>query len=288
MTHEPRPQAPPHPDSRARPGPGAPLERPWDRAPTTALIEVLRATGTPVLDPERAGRLPVAVRVVRAGAPLFVEGSKASAVHWVRSGTFRTLMTDEDGYEQVLGFSGPGDALGLDALNDVPHPTAAFALEDACVWAVPLCDFGADSPIAPELGELWRRAAARELMHRAELVHIMAAVAAEVRLARFLLMWSQRRIDQGGSSRVFRLAMGRRDLASLLGVAHETVSRTFSLLTALGHVRVSNRDVELLDPEGLRTFALSTRRPCDLQPARAKARRAPHAPPRASMPFAAH
>ena len=190
-------------------------------------------------------------------------------VHWVRSGTFRTLMTSEDGYEQVLGFSGPGDALGLDALSDGRHPTAAVALEDSCVWALPLSDFGAPAQPTPELGELLRRAAARELVHRAELVHIIAAVGAEVRLARFLLMWSQRRVQDGLSPRVFKLAMCRRDIASLLGVAHETVSRTFGLLTELGYVSVHNRDVEILDLEGLRTFAQNTRRPSDLGSMRA-------------------
>lgn len=286
MTHEQQP----HPMQRRYPDmpQGSITLQGWtpNRSPSEALIDVLRAANVSVIDSEQARRHPVAVRVVRAGAPLFVEGSKASAVYWVRSGMFRTMMTAEDGYEQVLGFSGPGDALGLDTLSDGQHPTAAVALEDSCVWALPLRDFSPQASLAPEFGELLRRAAARELVRRTELVHIIAAVAAEVRLARFLLMWSQRRTEDGLPPRVFTLSMCRRDIASLLGMAHETVSRTFSLLTDLGYVSVRNRAVELLDLDGLRIFAQRTRRPCDLHPVRSAPQ--PAGKPHARAPLAAH
>jgi CRP/FNR family transcriptional regulator len=57
--------------------------------------------------------------------------------------------------------------------------------------------------------------------------------------------------------------MSRRDIASYLGVAHETVSRSFSALVRWGLVRVDNREVEVMDMPGLRAFALNTRRQVD-------------------------
>jgi CRP/FNR family transcriptional regulator len=42
-------------------------------------------------------------------------------------------------------------------------------------------------------------------------------------------------------------------------VAHATVSRSFSALAAWGCLRVSNRDVEILDLPRLRAFSRSTR-----------------------------
>ena len=61
-------------------------------------------------------------------------------------------------------------------------------------------------------------------------------------------------------------------VSSLLGVAHETVSRSFSALAALGMVDVSDREVEILDMEGLKRFARSTRRHLD-EPAVSRTRR---------------
>jgi CRP/FNR family transcriptional regulator len=88
-------------------------------------------------------------------------------------------------------------------------------------------------------------------------------VAAEVRLARFLLQLSQRMAVCGQSSRRFHLRMSRRDIASYIGVAHETVSRSFGALARWGLVQVDNREVELLDMQALRGLASSTRRAMD-------------------------
>jgi CRP/FNR family transcriptional regulator, anaerobic regulatory protein len=57
------------------------------------------------------------------------------------------------------------------------------------------------------------------------------------------------------------MRMTRRDIASYLGVAHETVSRSFAELVGWGFLRVDNREVDILDLEGLRTFSSCTRRP---------------------------
>jgi CRP/FNR family transcriptional regulator len=93
-----------------------------------------------------------------------------------------------------------------------------------------------------------------------------------VKLARFLIQLSRRMAGCGQSPRRFHLRMGRREIASLLGVAHETVSRSFSALAALGMVDVSDREVEILDMEGLMRFARSTRRHLD-EPAVSRIRR---------------
>jgi CRP/FNR family transcriptional regulator len=91
----------------------------------------------------------------------------------------------------------------------------------------------------------------------------MAAVAAEVRLARFLLHLSHRMAACGQSPRRFVLRMSRRDIASYLGVAHETVSRSFTALAGWGLVEVDNREVAIADMEGLRALSLGTRRQID-------------------------
>ena len=80
----------------------------------------------------------------------------------------------------------------------------------------------------------------------------MAAVAAEVRLARFLVHMAAQMESLGRSPRRFVLRMCRRDLASHLGVAHETVSRSFSMLAYWGCIRVSVREVEIIDEQRLR------------------------------------
>jgi CRP/FNR family transcriptional regulator len=88
----------------------------------------------------------------------------------------------------------------------------------------------------------------------------MAAVAAEARLARFILWMSARMATHGESPRRFVLRMSRRDIASLLAVAHETISRGFGQLAECGYITVDGREIEILDHAALQACSLSTRR----------------------------
>lgn len=206
---------------------------------------------------------PVPIRRLRTGDTLFHQGLPAHAIYFVRAGTFKTVRTAEDGYEQVLGFSGRGDILGFDAISRGQHPSEAVALEDSSAYVVLLADLLALGHDEPGLVVAVHNAVSRALAGRGDLADVMAAVAAEVRLARFLIQMSQRMAAFGQSPRRLRLRMSRRDIGSYLGVAHETVSRSFRALAEAGLLEVSNREVEIRNLEGLKDFARNTRRQVD-------------------------
>jgi len=215
--------------------------------------------------PADAGPSPVMVslRRLHTGETLFHQGAHADTVYFVRAGTFKTFCTAEDGYEQVLGFTGRAEVLGFDAICMGQHPTAAVALEESSVYGLPMRDLLAPSARLPALHRVVTLAVSRALTYQSELADVMAAVAAEVRLARFLVQLSQRMAACGQSPRRFHLRMRRRDIASHLGVAHETVSRSFQALVKWGLLEVANREVGILDMDGLRSLSRSTRRPAE-------------------------
>lgn len=219
--------------------------------------ELLRLLGVPEL-PTRSA-LPATdadLWCVRAGASLLREGDHDERVFVVRSGSLKCVKTLEDGYEQVLAFAQPGDLLGYEVLHGGARPFTAIALEHATVYALTLAQLRGG---LPGLDEGLRQAMSRQLAGAAETAELMSAVTADVRLARFLLWVSARMARAGQSPRRFRLRMGRRDIASFLGTAHETTSRSFTTLAELGLVTVNNREVEILDMPGLKARALSTR-----------------------------
>jgi len=207
--------------------------------------------------------IPAPVRRLHEGDTLFHEGAQAEGLYFVRAGTFKTFCTGEDGYEQVLGFSGRGELLGFDAIGMGHYANQVVALEESSVYVVLLRDYFSVSPRNPALDRAVFRAVSDALKQRGELADMMAAVAAEVRLARFLLHLSRRLAACGLSARRFHLRMSRRDIASYLGVAHETVSRSFTSLVGWGLLCVNNREVEILDMAGLKTFSSGTRRQVD-------------------------
>lgn len=233
------------------------------RSTVSTMTDLLRLTGTPVELPQAAERIPVALRHLRTGECLVHEGAPVDALFFVRAGTFKVFRTDEDGYEQVLAFAIRGEVLGFDALCMASHPVAISALEVSAVYGVPRSDIPQLSQAIPAFGQMLQHCGSRTLAHCRELVDIMAAVASEVRLARFLIQHSRRMADCGLSPNRFLLRMGRREIASLLGVAHETVSRSFTTLAALGLIQVCDREIGIRDTDGLTAFARSTRRPMD-------------------------
>jgi len=144
------------------------------------------------------------------------------------------------------------------------------ALEVSTVWVLPLQGLRELRQACPALDDGLQRALSRQLQRAADLTQMMAAVASDVRLARFLLWTVARMAEMGQSPRRVLLRMSRRDIASLLGVAHETVSRSFTAMADAGWLKVDNREVEILDLERLQARARSTRGlvECDGAPAR--------------------
>lgn len=203
---------------------------------------------------------------VAGGALLLHEGAAARHVCVVLAGTFKTVKTGDDGYEHVLGFSMRGDLLGYDGLASGRYASAAMALEDSVVFVLTLRQLDQLRHADACFDRALQTALSRQMSRAIELAELMSAVAADARLARFLLHLSARMEEQGLSPRRLLLRMNRREIASHLGVAHETVSRSFGLLADRGYLRVENRAIEILDGDGLRLHAHCTRGPADDAP----------------------
>lgn len=237
-----------------------------------SMLDVLHWSGCewPSLHGRGAESLPL--RPLRAGDMLVHQHQVLDAFYMVSAGCLKLFTVDEDGFEQVTGFAFRGDVVGLDACYTGFHAASAMALDEASV--TPLARWAAlrELKVQPNTQQLLQCAAARELQRRAETQYLMAPASAEVRVARFLIQYGQRQREMGFSPRRFRLAMGRRDMASYLGLAHETVSRSFTLLAHGGYLRVEQREVEILDVEQLATMAHATRGPSAVAALKRKAR----------------
>lgn len=226
------------------------------------MLDLLHLMGAQVNEVAPADALePITLRRLSAGVALFHEGAGADFVYVVRTGSFKTFHTTEDGYEQVLAFAGRADVLGFDAVCLGYHPTAVVALEDSAVYVLPMPKFFTLVQRIAVLDRAVHWAVSRQLCQRSELADLMAGVtAAEVRLARFLLLLSRRAAASGQPALRIHLAMSRRDIASYLGLTHETISRSFGALAEWGYVVVKRREIEILDVVGLKAFSCVSRR----------------------------
>jgi len=124
---------------------------------------------------------------------------------------------------------------------------------------MPFAELRDQSHHCAALERLLHQAAGTELLRRADTQYLMSAPSSEVRVARFMLQLAQRQRAVGLSERRLRLFMTRRDIASYLGVAHETVSRALTALVHDGCIAVSHRDIEIVDEPALRELQRMTR-----------------------------
>jgi len=194
-------------------------------------------------------------RPVEPGERLFRQGARMDSVYVARDGAFKTVVLNEQGEEQVLGFHLAGELIGLDALGSGVHRCEAVALTRANVCEVPFDDLAAVASRVPGLQRQLMRvigqSVGRDQDHREMLVRRQA----NERIALFLHGLIERLRVIGESGEQLRLPMSREDIAHFLGLALETVSRGFTRLQDDGVIAVMGRKVDVLDPAELERLA---------------------------------
>ena len=84
---------------------------------------------------------------------------------------------------------------------------------------------------------------------------LLGKQSAEERLAALLISISRRFKQRGFSGHEFNLTLSRSDISSYLGIAVETVCRTFSRFHKNGIVAVKRKHIQLCDIDRLRSLA---------------------------------
>jgi CRP/FNR family transcriptional regulator len=202
-------------------------------------------------DLERLDDLRFGRRRVKAGETLYRGDDRFQFIYAVRSGTFKSSLLLADGREQVSGFHMAGELMGLDGVANGRHASAATALEDAEVCAIPYAHLTELSSGSPEMQLVMARLMSREIVREHSLMMLLGSMNAEERLAAFLLNLSQRMKARGYSPSEFHLRMSRAEIGSYLGMKLETVSRTFSAFQQQRLLEVDKRHIRILDIEGL-------------------------------------
>jgi CRP/FNR family transcriptional regulator len=183
---------------------------------------------------------------------LYRPGDAFSSVYAIRVGTFKTLMLAEDGREQITGCFMGGDIIGLDGIGDGRHNCGAVALEDSEVCVLPFEQLDKLACKVPALGRNLYRCISRDVCRGQDMMFLLGSMRAEQRLVAFLLDLAARYQARGYSGSEFVLRMTREEIASLLGLKLETVSRLFSHLQGDGFIQVQGRSVKLLDSAALK------------------------------------
>lgn len=182
-----------------------------------------------------------------AGEAVYSMGAAGDGVYCVCSGTVAIRRLDAEGNSVLLQLAYPGDTLGYEAvLTGEPHRCSAEALGPANVCHINTSTVKALLEQNPNLGlQFLRRTAASLDDAQDKLVH-HATLSNRAKLAHLLLILMDRygRRTADGTS-TLHLPVSRRDLASMIGTRHETVSRIIGRFENDGIAYFSGRSVRI-------------------------------------------
>jgi len=188
-------------------------------------------------------------RNLTAGESLIWEGEDSILVANVIEGVLKLATGTEDGREQIVGVVYPSDFIGRPFGGTTSH--GVTALTDARVCVFSRRDFDAFASAHPALEHKLLQRTLSELDRTRRWMLLLGRKSASEKVASFLLELSERLApatcdtmpDTGpdlGAKR-FTLPFSRQQIADVLGLTIETVSRQFTRLKADGIIDLPSR-----------------------------------------------
>ncbi len=198
-----------------------------------------------------------------SGEAIYHDGDPCTGIHCVESGLIGVRKLDASGGEILLRLNEPGDTMGYHAfLAGTDHNNYAEALDSSVVCFI-------DAPTVrtlldhnPSLGLRFLRHAAEDLDAAEDKVLEISTQSVRARFAQLLLVFKDRYGSVNDSGEMtLDLPMTRRDLAAMLAIRPESMSRTIRDFQEKDIARFAKRQVfvphidnllnELEMPDGL-------------------------------------
>ena len=187
----------------------------------------------------------------RSGQQIVAEGEVATEVYGLSRGVVRVYKKLADGRHHVLRFALPGDFLELP--RGERHCLSADAIGAVSVSRFARSELFEFIQASRNMTRLMLDFAAEELRRSQDRMLCLGRNTPEEQLTAFLADWRKRLPRRPG--RVVSLPMSRRDIAAHLGMAPETLTRTFGKLRQKEVIRIVGDDVDLLEIGQSRSFA---------------------------------
>ncbi len=186
-----------------------------------------------------------------AGETVFREGTPCTQLMVLRAGQLKLTTMPLAGREQILGLLVAGQLVGFET-SDATYPYTATALtpvEACCVTHKDMLRVLEENPsVALRVIQRFRD----ELVQAQIMIRNLGIKPAHARVASFILSLVPIGAD---ASEPFPLVLSRLEIAELLGLSEETVSRVFAEFRRNGLIEAPHGEVRLLDAGRVRRLA---------------------------------
>jgi CRP/FNR family transcriptional regulator len=206
------------------------------------------------LDPENFREI-IAIgerRTVQKGEMIFTEGDLCNGFYVVETGKIKVFKISFNGKEQILHIYGHGKPFGeVPVFTGRRFPASSVAVTNATLIFFPRKRFVDLISTHPGLALNMLAVLSMRLKEFTVMVENLALKEVPARLASYLMV-SFREQDNLGP---VNLPVSKTQLAGILGTTPETISRVLARLTNEGLIKVENRLITIVDPDGLAEIA---------------------------------
>lgn len=193
------------------------------------------------------------------GQSLIWEGDQSLIVANIVSGLFKLTTSLDDGREQIIGIAYPADFVGRPFGTTNEYTVTALTDARLCVFS--RTDFDRFAPDHPEMEHKLLEKTLDELDRARRWMLLLGRKSAPEKVASFLLEMSQKLAGAGcdftdKQLSTFELPFGRQQVADILGLTIETVSRQLTQMKNSDLIDLPDRrHVHILEPERLAQIA---------------------------------
>lgn len=187
-------------------------------------------------------------RVLKRGEMLFAAGDDEAACATLVSGALKVSAIDREGTEQILSLVHPSGFIGELFTPFAHHDVVALTESRLCTFS--RVDIERAIEDHPALSRALLRRSQEDLLATRNLLEMTAHASAEARLAALLHDFAVAASDSSCHlASEFELPLTRGEIANMLGLTIETVSRKFGELEEIGAIkRKGKRGIELVNP----------------------------------------
>ncbi|MHA7059851.1 response regulator [Aquimarina sp. M1] len=184
----------------------------------------------------------------KKGEPIFRDGDHSNKIYLILKGVVKTHKMDENGKELITALFKEDDFLGFTSfIDNTPYQESATAVEDTELAGVSKTDLKnileKSKNISLELMELLND----NLSEIKEQLLQMAYSSVRKKTAQTILQFTQILNKKPEDS----IKISRNDLASVAGIATESLIRTLSSFRKDGLIEIEGRNIKILNLQGL-------------------------------------
>ena len=194
------------------------------------------------------------LQAIPKGGSMFNRGDSARGLYILLGGQLKLGVTSPHGAEKVISLISPGESFGEAILFlERQFPVYAQATMDAVVLIVPKQVIFALLDNDPLVARKMLAGLSVRMHQLVQDIEMLSLQSSTQRLIDYLLLIGG---HQPGHASII-LPASKTNIASLLNLTPETLSRTMLKLQQAGLIEVRGKEITIVDAEGLRRFGAS-------------------------------